>query len=125
MAGEIPENLLYSVEHEWFDPGSGWMGITDHAQDELGDVVFVELPEAGKQLTAGEPFMVVESMKAVSDIYAPVDGRVADRNDSLEDNPEKVNSDPYSDGRLVRIENPGDSSDLMDSEKYSAYLENQ
>lgn len=123
MSQNIPDNLLYTEEHEWVDPDTGWMGITDYAQDELGDVVFVELPEVGRELSHMEAFMIVESVKAVSDIYAPMEGTVAEINSDLENRPELINESPYEEGRMVRIDGTPDEDALMDADAYSAHLE--
>ena len=121
---ELPTELRYAATHEWArqeDDGSITVGITDHAQDELGDVVFVELPEVGTDCQAGQEVAVVESVKAASDIYAPVSGTVIAVNSALEDAPEKVNEAPYDDGWFFRIE-PTDVSeleDLLDADGYA------
>jgi glycine cleavage system H protein len=108
MAMEFPKNLRYTKEHEWVrveDDGSVVVGITDYAQDQLGDIVFVELPEVSDDtVNKDEPFAVVESVKAVSDIYAPVTGLVVEVNDELPNSPEVVNQDAYGDGWMVRME---------------------
>lgn len=125
---ELPEDLLYTKEHEWArfeDDGKVRVGITAHAAKELGDVVFVELPEVGAELEKDSPFGVVESVKAVSDLYAPLSGKVVARNGSLEDNPEQVNEDPYGDGWMLVIE-PSDESekdDLLDAGDYQTHIE--
>lgn len=111
---QTPSELKYASSHEWArleEDGSISIGITDHAQEALGDVVFVELPEVGDTLAAGDEAAVVESVKAASDIYAPVSGEVISVNAELADEPEKVNSDPYNDGWFFRIK-PEDSSEL-------------
>lgn len=111
---QTPSELKYASSHEWArleEDGTVTIGITDHAQDALGDVVFVELPEVGAKLAAGEDAGVVESVKAASDIYAPVGGEVLGVNDQLEDEPETVNSDPYNDGWFFRLR-PADVSEL-------------
>jgi len=111
---EIPEELLYTQSHEWIrkeDDGSIVVGITDHAQEALGDMVFVELPEPDAQVQMGADLAVVESVKAASDIYAPVSGKVTAINDALADSPESINSDPYGDGWFLRIE-PADTAEL-------------
>ena len=119
---EIPEDLHYTEEHEWVrvvDDGVE-VGITDHAQEQLGDVVFVDLPTAGTTVSAGEAFGEVESTKSVSDLYAPISGTVTAANDELGDEPELCNSDPYGAGWLVRIE-PDDVAaldDLLDAAAY-------
>lgn len=119
---EIPEDLRYTEEHEWVRSGDDGIvvGITDHAQEQLGDVVYVDLPPDGATVRAGEPFGEVESTKSVSDLYAPVSGTVSSRNELLEDRPELLNSDPYGEGWLVRIQ-PDDADDvaaLMDAAAY-------
>lgn len=121
---ELPTELRYAATHEWArqeDDGSITVGITDHAQDELGDVVFVELPEVGTECLAGEEVAVVESVKAASDIYAPVSGNIVAVNSALEDAPEKVNEAPYDDGWFFRVQ-PTDASeleDLLDADGYA------
>ena len=101
----VPENLHYSKDHEWVrvEGSVAVIGITDHAQDQLGDVVYVELPKAGDEFAANESFGSVESVKAVSEIFTPVSGEVTEINDSLTDEPEKVNQDPYGDGWMIKI----------------------
>jgi glycine cleavage system H protein len=109
-----PSELKYASSHEWArleEDGTVTVGITDHAQEALGDVVFVELPEVGASLAAGDDAGVVESVKAASDIYAPIGGEVIAINEQLEDEPETVNSDPYHDGWFFRLQ-PGDTSEL-------------
>jgi glycine cleavage system H protein len=109
----IPENLRYTTEHEWIRPGDGplRMGITHFAQDALGDIVFVQLPDPGTAVEAGQSLGEIESTKSVSDFYAPITGTISARNDRLADAPELVNSDPYGEGWLVEIE-PTDASAL-------------
>lgn len=124
---ELPEDLKYTREHEWIsiEGNVATVGITDHAQHELGDVVFVELPGVGDKVEKSEALGVVESTKAVSDVYAPVSGEVAEVNDGLPDNPELINEDPYGDGWMVRItlaEN-ADLDELMTAAEYRAFLE--
>ncbi|MEC9396231.1 MAG: glycine cleavage system protein GcvH [Myxococcota bacterium] len=120
---EIPENLRYTASHEWArqeEDGTITIGITDHAQDALGEVVFVELPEPGEEVTAGEEFGVVESVKAASDVYSPIDGEVVATNEALEDEPGLVNSSPYKQGWFLRIR-PSDEDayeQLMDADTY-------
>jgi glycine cleavage system H protein len=120
-----PSELKYASSHEWArleEDGTVTIGITDHAQEALGDVVFVELPGVGDSLAAGDEAGVVESVKAASDIYAPVGGEVIAVNAQLEDEPEIVNSDPYNDGWFFRLQ-PGDSSELdkmLGAEDYAA-----
>ena len=118
----VPEGLRYSKDHEWarLEDGRVRMGITDYAQDALGDVVYVQLPTVGTEVAAGTSFSEVESTKSVSDIYAPVGGRVVEVNDELVDAPERLNEDPYGDGWLCVLE-PSDTSELdglMDAEGY-------
>jgi len=121
---EIPNNLLYSDSHEWvLDNGDGsvTVGITDHAQEALGDVVFVELPEAGRELDAGDEFGVIESVKAASDLYAPLAGEVIEVNEALEDAPETVNDSPYGDGWILKLKlaDQGDLESLLSAEAYA------
>lgn len=120
----IPEDLHYTSDHEWVAIGSPALkvGITDFAQDSLGDIVYVQLPEPGTAVEAGQTLGEVESTKSVSEIYAPVTGTVAARNDRLTDEPELINSDPYGDGWLVEI-TPADGADLsglLDAAAYTA-----
>ena len=122
---EIPSDLKYTKSHEWVrqeDDGSVTVGITDHAQELLGDLVFVELPETGGSLSAEEAVCVVESVKAASDIYAPVSGTISEVNEALEDAPETVNQDPYGDGWFFKIE-PDDVNQLEDLLDAAAYGE--
>lgn len=124
---ELPEDLKYTREHEWLviEDKVATVGVTDHAQEQLGEVVFVELPAAGDKVEKSEPFGVIESTKAVSDIYAPVSGEVAEVNDDLPDSPELVNEDPYGDGWMVKITIGDDSDleDLMTADEYREYVE--
>jgi glycine cleavage system H protein len=115
----IPDDLQYTKSHEWvrMEDGTATIGITDHAQDELGDVVFVELPGEGPTFDAGDSFGTVESVKAVSDLYTPVGGEVVEVNTSLEDAPEKINDDPYGEGWIVRLRTT-DEADLLSPEEY-------
>ncbi len=119
---EIPPGLKYSKEHEWVatEGGVATIGITDHAQDQLGEIVYIELPSVGDKISKDDPFGVVESVKAVSDIYAPVSGTVIEINEDLPESPEIVNEDPYGDGWLVkvRISDADDLEDLLDKEEY-------
>jgi glycine cleavage system H protein len=124
----IPTELRYAASHEWArleDDGSVVVGITDHAQDALGDVVFVELPEVGSAVEMGAECAVVESVKAASDIYAPVSGEIIEVNEALEDAPETINEDSYGDGWLFRIQpdNEDQLNDLLDAEGYAAEIE--
>jgi glycine cleavage system H protein len=103
---ELPGDLLFTSEHEWLrreDDGSVTIGVTDHAQAALGDLVYVELPEVGQDVDSGGDMAVVESVKAASDVYAPIDGTVMAVNEELADDPEKINADPYGDGWIVRL----------------------
>jgi glycine cleavage system H protein len=121
---EVPDDLKYTAEHEWVRLGDGTasvrVGITDYAQQALGDVVFVSLPEVGAQVAQGAAFGEVESTKSVSDLYAPLAGTVAARNDALEQQPELINSDPYGDGWIVEIEpaEGADAAQLLDAATY-------
>ena len=119
-----PDDLRYSKEHEWVraDDGNATIGITSFAADELGDIVFIELPEAGGQLTQFGTFGVVESVKAVSDLYAPVSGTVVEVNEALRDAPELLNSDPFGEGWIARVElgDPAELEGLMDADAYAA-----
>lgn len=126
---QVPAELRYARSHEWArveDDGTVTVGISDHAQEALGDVVFVELPEEGAELAAGDEAGVVESVKAASDIYAPIGGTVIATNSVLEDVPETVNGDPYQDGWFFRLR-PGNVSDveslLLDAEAYQAHCD--
>jgi len=127
---DFPDDLRYTKEHEWVrDEGSGRarVGITDYAQDALGDVVYVDVPQTGIEVTAGRPFSEVESTKSVSDVYAPVSGTVVDRNGQLEDRSELVNEQPYGDGWLILVEmtEPAQLEGLMDAAAYRAFVEQQ
>jgi glycine cleavage system H protein len=117
----IPEDRRYTKEHEWL-AADGTVGITDYAQDALGDVVFVELPEVGRVLKRGEAFGVVESVKSVSDLYAPVDGTVVAVNTELGGSPELVNQDAYGQGWLIRLDVTGSGEDLLDAAQYRAQV---
>lgn len=123
---ELPGDLRYTNEHEWLrqeEDGSVTIGITDHAQTSLGDLVYVELPEVGQDLEAGGEMAVVESVKAASDVYAPVAGSVVAVNDELADDPEKINADPYGEGWIVRMQPSGDAGETMDPDAYQAFLD--
>ncbi len=120
----VPEELSYTKTHEWVrrEDDVATIGITDNAQDELGDVVFVELPEEGASFDAGDTFGTIESVKAVSDLYAPVGGEVVEVNQTLNDSPERVNEDPYGGGWMIRLR-VSDEGDLLSAEDYQKVLE--
>lgn len=126
---EFPKDLKYTKEHEWvrLDGNIATVGITDYAQDSLGDVVYVELPPEGGAVTKNEPFGVVESVKAVSDLYSPVSGSVAEVNDAIVDSPEAINEDPYGDAWMIKVEvsGKGDLADLMTAEDYQKFIEEE
>ena len=126
---EVPKDLLYTMEHEWIrvDGKNAVIGITEFAQDQLGDIVFVELPEVGAQLEKESPFGVVESVKTVSDLYAPASGKVTKVNKELETNPEMVNSEPFGGGWIVEIElsNESDLKSLLDPDAYIEQCEKE
>lgn len=126
---EFPKELRYSQEHEWVavEENSATIGITDYAQEQLGDVVYVELPEVGTQVTKDEAFGVVESVKAVSDVYAPVSGTVTEINIPLPDSPETINEDPYGDAWMIRVDmsDPGEVEDLMTAAQYKKFVEEE
>ena len=121
-----PASYRYTKQHEWIDvkDGVGTIGITDYAQHELGDVVFVELPKPGAKIEAGKSFGTVESVKAVSEIYAPVSGQVTEANGDLEATPEKLNSDPHNAAWLIKITgaDPAEVAKLMDAKAYEAFI---
>ncbi len=122
----VPGDLQYTKSHEWVrtEGDTATIGITDHAQDELGDVVFVELPDEGATFDAGEAFGTVESVKAVSDLYAPVGGEVVEVNSALDDAPEKINEDPYGEGWIVKLRTSAEA-DLLSAEEYEKVLEEE
>lgn len=127
---DFPTELKYANSHEWArleSDGIVVVGITNHAQDALGDIVFIELPESGAEVDAGAEIAVVESVKAASDIYSPVSGEVVDVNSALEDEPELVNGSPYEDGWLftIKISSSEDLSNLLDAEGYQAIVESE
>ena len=127
MSFEVPDDRKYSSEHEWVETtdGAARIGITDFAQDELGDVVFVELPDEGDDLSQGEEFGVVESIKAVSDLYSPVNATVTAVNDALADQPELVNDDPFGEGWMLEVDLAEDDGldDLLSAEEYREQIE--
>jgi glycine cleavage system H protein len=119
-----PDDLQYTKDHEWvrMEEGAAIIGITDYAAQELGDIVYIELPEVGREVQAGESMGTIETVKAVEDVYAPLSGTVVEVNASLEQKPEAVNEDPYGEGWLVRIEPEGDAEDLMSAADYDAMI---
>ncbi len=126
----IPNDLRFHPSHEWIRKENGnevTIGISDHAQEQLGDLVFVELPEVGADFSAGEEIAVVESVKAASDVFSPLTGSVTATNEKLSDNPETINSDPYGDGWLFKMElgEPAELDGLMGAEQYAAHIESE
>jgi glycine cleavage system H protein len=126
---EYPQELRYTKQHEWArDEGDGRIrvGITEYAQDALGDVVYVDIPDVGTEVTAGQPFGEVESTKSVSDVYAPVSGTVIERNAALEDRPELVNGEPYGDGWMIAVQADASAlADLLDPAAYAEFVEQE
>jgi glycine cleavage system H protein len=126
---EVPKDLKYTQEHEWIrvDGNKAVIGISEFAQDQLGDIVFVELPEVGSQIDQGSPFGVVESVKTVSDLYAPVGGKVTAVNKDLETSPEKINNLPYKGGWILEVElsNEKDLDSLLDADAYREQCKNE
>jgi glycine cleavage system H protein len=122
-----PADFRYSKDHEWVkvEGGAGTVGITDYAQSELGDVVFVELPKVGAQMKAGQSIGTIESVKAVSEVYCPVSGEITAVNDALSNSPEKINQEPHAGGWLIKLKlaNPSEVSALMDAAAYTAYID--
>lgn len=125
----LPEDLKYSKEHEWVRISGNvvTVGISDYAQDQLGEIVFVELPAEGEEFSKGDAFGVVESVKSVNDIYAPVAGTVMEINDPVVDSPEIVNEDPYGEGWLIKFEvsDPKELKELMSAKEYEKYLKEE
>lgn len=121
----IPDDLHYSKDHEWVrvEGNTAVVGITDYAQDSLGDVVYVELPKVGEEFAANESFGSVESVKAVSEVFSPVSGQISGVNETLQDEPEKVNQDPYGAGWMIRVEmsNPGEVDSLLTAAEYEDF----
>lgn len=117
----IPQHLQYTKEHEWLavSDGVATVGITAFAAEALGDIVFVQVPEAGAAVTAGEVFGEVESTKSVSELYSPVSGEVVEVNESVSDNPEVINTDPYTEGWLVKVRLSADAPELLDAYAYA------
>ena len=122
---EVPENLLYTQEHEWIrvDKNNAIVGITQFAQDQLGDIVFVELPDVGSEFSKGDTMAVAESVKAASDIYAPVSGKISSVNTKLEESPELINESPYDFGWMVVIEPSEELENLLDSTSYREIID--
>ena len=123
----VPEELQYTKSHEWVrtEGDTATVGITDHAQEELGDIVYVELPEEGANFEAGEPFGTVESVKAVSDLYTPVGGEVVEVNGALDASPEKINEDPYGEGWIVKLRVSDARAGLLSASDYEQLLEEE
>ena len=126
---EFPKDLRYTKEHEWVrvEGNIATIGITDHAQDSLGDVVYLELPSEGASVTKDETFGVVESVKAVSDLYSPISGTVVEINDALVDSPEVINDDPYGDAWMLKVEmnNSAEIKELLTADEYKKYVEEE
>jgi glycine cleavage system H protein len=126
MEHKVDQKVRYSKTHEWvrIEGGEAVMGISDYAQSKLSDVVYVELPPAGKELKAGAACLVIESVKAAEEVFAPVSGTVIGRNEALEKKPELVNTDPFGEGWLVRVKlaAPAEADSLMDAASYSSYI---
>lgn len=123
---ELPGDLQYTNDHEWLrreDDGTVTIGITDHAQSALGDLVYVELPEVDQEVDSGGDMAVVESVKAASDVYAPISGTVVAVNEALSDDPEIINSDPYGDGWIVKLQPGDDQGELLSPEAYQSLLD--
>ena len=123
---KIPKDLVYTKEHEWIkiDGDMATIGITDHAQGELGDIIFVEFPDTDQEIELDEPFGTIEAVKTVADLFGPLTGRVVEINDILEDNPEKVNEDSYGDGWILKISisNPGELNALLSADQYASLI---
>ena len=126
---EILDELKYTKEHEWvkLEDDLVVIGITDYAQDALGEIVYIELPSEGDEVTKGNPFGAVESTKSVSDLYAPVNGEVVEVNEALLDSPEAINEDPYGDGWMIEVKpyDVGELQDLMDNDEYTEFIEKE
>ena len=124
---KVPENLLYTKEHEWISKKDNVVkvGITDFAQSQLGDIIFLELPEVGDQIVAGESFGEIEAVKTVSELYAPINGTILEVNEDLEDSPDNINQDCYGTGWIIKVSHEGDleSNDLLDHKAYSNLIE--
>lgn len=119
---KIPENVKYTKDHEWIrvEGDFGWIGITDYAQGELGDIVFVEMPKVGTKIVRGKSFGTIEAVKAVSDLYAPAAGEIVELNKAVQDTPELVNKDPYGEGWMVKVKisDKGELTSLLDADGY-------
>lgn len=129
-ANATPDGLRYTAEHEWISPaedGAVRVGITAHAQDALGDIVFVQLPDVGAEIEAGDSLGEIESTKSVSDLYAPISGTVKARNDALDEQPQLINSDPYGDGWILSITptDPHATEDLLDAAAYRSLIDQE
>lgn len=126
---QIPDDLQYTSDHEWIrhEDDIIVIGITDYAQDSLGEIVYIELPSEGDEITKGDPFGAVESTKAVSDVYAPVSGDVVEVNELLLDSPETINEDPYGEGWMIKVRpyDPAELDELMDFEEYTEHTEKE
>jgi len=123
----IPGQLKFLNSHEWVDvssPDAAPVGISDHAQEELSDVVYLELPEVGRQVAKGDPVAVIESVKAANDIYSPVSGEIVEVNSALEEAPESINNDPFGDGWMfkIKLSNPAEAEELLDAEAYKGHI---
>lgn len=122
----IPQNLKYTSEHEWIriDGDVAYVGVTDYAQEQLGDIVFVDIPTVGETLAAGDTFGTIEVVKTISDLFLPVAGEVLEQNEALEENPELVNNDPYGEGWIIKIKpaNAADAEGLLDAEAYGKLI---
>jgi len=126
---QIPAELKYTNDHEWVMEEGDMLviGISDYAQDSLGEIVYIELPSEGDEITKGDPFGAVESTKAVSDLYAPISGDVMEVNEALLDTPETINEDPYGEGWMIKVKpyDPGELKGLMESTSYTEHVENE
>ncbi len=124
---DVPEELQYTKSHEWVrtEDDTATIGITDHAQEELGDIVYIELPEQGATFEAGDSFGTVESVKAVSDLYSPVGGEVVEVNEGLGDSPEKINEDPYGEGWILKVRVSDEGAGLLSASEYEQFLEEE
>jgi glycine cleavage system H protein len=122
----IPQDVKYTSEHEWIriDGDIAYVGITDYAQEQLGDIVFVDIPTVGESLEAGETFGTIEVVKTISDLFLPIAGEVLEQNEALEENPELVNKDPYGEGWIIKIKpvDAADTANLLDAEGYKALV---